>query len=1148
MAILSTAEREALLQRATVIRDEIMHKANTANRVGSLFYDIVRSLGAMDLDELRQYFLCKDVDDETLHVLSMAEAWIKENASVDGDLSVGGNALIQGHTRIQQDLVFGTEGGADDYVQNVKGCKIFWNGSGWFVETDYLAINKRMYAKSIQVDETLHVGGENLLTDASCVAGHVSVNNSGRYYRVFFRKKNGEGRTIHNRFRKGDQAYCQIYNIDAGVTQNFANRYYWRLVVNTSNLEPNYIGNDEYHFIDLSMDIADISGNMRMDERATSVPQADDPIVQFGYRPTMDVLPNPLTPAEIAERQGATLISGGGKWKRSIVMWEGIKTFTLPEPKVKISPNGVNLTVDSLNVVTTGAGGAKEVKSIEQYIDANRSQFLIFETESTAVPTLSNEPYTSWTEEEKALYSTEPNNAVILNSDGRTWRFVHDEEQDSYAFEEFTDPWLLAQHQKIEDILDDNVITANEITELKRIRAEIIPEISNITAEYNNYDEEAKDALGTVFTNYANAGTFLSNTIVALEALTPPIRLKESVNDSTYDYDKTRDAIRASFSNYAQHRQIWLSAVRMYFSNKVEDAVNEILDDAVITADEIKQLKLTYDQIDKEKASVDAEFAETVSNNESPVSTQKVAYDTAYDLLNKAVSPKGYLVQILFDKTPPIYFDDYDGTGVAKWSGVTRTAINSAIKNYKEALLNWKTVYAKYYVNAQIGNIKAGTIDAALDALLADFKTGKLVTHSDIVSLGNRLQAVTNWTGTNDATFGTAGLLTKLQSLFLGTGAVALEKDGNDIIYYDSSDRRIYSDEEGLYYLSDASEPATKVYYQDAEGKTPAQYGNPKIVNISKAGLVTAVGFASLFVQNMDSNGLVDAAKLLATGIDIENRIIKFKADNIDVSNNDGDKTMWLDDDGNLGTSGNVFTGMSIINTAAKLSRYFPEEALSGTIWNDASSYEQMVYYKEGEKFYAVECDGGSLSRYIKRTNLLVPDIFLLSDVVNVQDVLTDGDNTQILLPFSVPRYYDGRYLVDLVRTLTKFKTNSEHLMTEHDLYMLVGREFTFSTNQMGSAANKYYFHLPRITKVDDTDYYTLDTNTDDGIYTIQWGTIPTVTIRYERLPFRIPNNSGVGGLPYLIAEGVVPVLKSTGGRLLYDDVFIFNSPEEEEE
>ncbi len=66
MATLTTAERQALRVRAKVIRDEVMNKANTANRVGSLFYDIVEYLGSMDLDELQQYFLSK-TDNDTAH-------------------------------------------------------------------------------------------------------------------------------------------------------------------------------------------------------------------------------------------------------------------------------------------------------------------------------------------------------------------------------------------------------------------------------------------------------------------------------------------------------------------------------------------------------------------------------------------------------------------------------------------------------------------------------------------------------------------------------------------------------------------------------------------------------------------------------------------------------------------------------------------------------------------------------------------------------------------------------------------------------------------------------------------------------------------------------------------------------------------------
>ena len=38
------AQIENLLSRAVTVRDEIVEKANTANRVGSLFHDLISSL------------------------------------------------------------------------------------------------------------------------------------------------------------------------------------------------------------------------------------------------------------------------------------------------------------------------------------------------------------------------------------------------------------------------------------------------------------------------------------------------------------------------------------------------------------------------------------------------------------------------------------------------------------------------------------------------------------------------------------------------------------------------------------------------------------------------------------------------------------------------------------------------------------------------------------------------------------------------------------------------------------------------------------------------------------------------------------------------------------------------------------------------
>ena len=126
-----------------------------------------------------------------------------------GTLDVhGATTLHGGENRVVGSAEFGASSSSDEthYDKNVKGCKIYWDavGKGWMIETDYLHVNKRMYARSIQVDEVTHVGGENILTDAACVAdmvfpcdeyGHFITDNVTpiSFYRVFFKKKKRGG-------------------------------------------------------------------------------------------------------------------------------------------------------------------------------------------------------------------------------------------------------------------------------------------------------------------------------------------------------------------------------------------------------------------------------------------------------------------------------------------------------------------------------------------------------------------------------------------------------------------------------------------------------------------------------------------------------------------------------------------------------------------------------------------------------------------------------------------------------------------------------------------------------------------------------------------------------------------------------------------
>lgn len=279
---------------------------------------------------------------------------------------------------------------------------------------------------------------------------------------------------------------------------------------------------------------------------------------------------------------------------------------------------------------------------------------------------------------------------------------------------------------------------------------------------------------------------------------------------------------------------------------------------------------------------------------------------------------------------------------------------------------------------------------------------------------------------------------------------------------------------------------------------------------------------------------------LVETGIDISNRIIIFKADNILCENNDGEKTAWIDRLGNLGTSGNVFTGMTIIDTEAKKNYYFAADEYDVTKWMEYPSNSPKVFYNSADNYYCVDQGEGTYF-VVGDGGVWIPDIFSLSDIVLVKNVLpAQSDDVQLLLPFALPREYDGGYLTDLIRTQTTFKTGVSHLISDEELYSLVGREFTFMTNQAGTNANKYYFVIPRISKSTDADgmeYYEWD-STGGGIQTIQWGTHPTVTFRYERLRFKIPS-----GNSYLFIDGIVPVWVAEGGQFLYDHMYLFEPP-----
>lgn len=122
------------------------------------------------------------------------------------------------------------------------------------ITTEYLTVTKQAHFFELIIDKIRSVGGQLIITPASCVAdyvkGHIpgtglveptaSNYNSIDYFVIYWRAEDDDGRSVDNGFRAdehgNDQAICQSFNnVHEGTNYNVSNKYYWRLVEAVDN-------------------------------------------------------------------------------------------------------------------------------------------------------------------------------------------------------------------------------------------------------------------------------------------------------------------------------------------------------------------------------------------------------------------------------------------------------------------------------------------------------------------------------------------------------------------------------------------------------------------------------------------------------------------------------------------------------------------------------------------------------------------------------------------------------------------------------------------------------------------------------------------------------------------------------------------------
>ena len=175
-------------------------------------------------------------------------------------------------------------------------------GKGWRIRTDEhgrsemevdkLMVRMKAVFAMLEIRKVSYLGGDFSFSAAGSEI--VRTERRANWWRCWLVADDGSTRTM-NDWRKGDMALCKTFNVKAGVYENVANRYYFRLVTGTGDgvLEDGRT----YHYVDLS----DVRGMVELDIDGTlhrcigydmsaenDAPMEGDAIVQRGSQTDTD--------------------------------------------------------------------------------------------------------------------------------------------------------------------------------------------------------------------------------------------------------------------------------------------------------------------------------------------------------------------------------------------------------------------------------------------------------------------------------------------------------------------------------------------------------------------------------------------------------------------------------------------------------------------------------------------------------------------------------------------------------------------------------------------------------------------------------------------------------------------------------------------
>lgn len=355
--MITPEQRQQLLTKAGVVANETEDSANDANRIGTLFAEIVRALGDGLLQTdiatlLADQFLRKDTADTASGIITFAKGLVSVLKAVfQADVEVAGNIHVGGSATVDEDI----DGDNLTAQQQVSGATVLvrtllqlGKDTGWSIDAmgravlntltlsgllagkdatlETLTVTKAAHFFELIIDKLRSQQGAVIITAANGKVDAVEVNGSVHGYDLYFRASDGDGRAITASWRAGDGLICQTFNAASGSSYAASNRYYWMRVLDVSSAPVTRADGNAYHRVTVS------SEQGYMDPSSNATPAAGDEVTQLGYDATVDS--NPLTGKALAARQSAIVFSAYPTPDTEltpplIATYRGIDDFTL---------------------------------------------------------------------------------------------------------------------------------------------------------------------------------------------------------------------------------------------------------------------------------------------------------------------------------------------------------------------------------------------------------------------------------------------------------------------------------------------------------------------------------------------------------------------------------------------------------------------------------------------------------------------------------------------------------------------------------------------------------------------------------------------------------------------------------------------------